>query len=240
MTIMLRSAKYVPQPIKAALRPISNRFFGKYDAEMAYWQDRFRAERETFSNDHYERIMLQMAEEPNGNFLLDKIVGDFGCGPRGSLAWAKQAKLRMGIDVLADRYVDAFTSNCLAHDMVYLKSTEKTIPVPDEFLDVLFTLNAIDHVDHFTVICAELLRILKPGGLFIGSFNLEEPATPYEPQQLTEAMIQKDLLAHISVLSYRISAKGTEDVYAPFFSGELHYSPGEEGFLWVKGRKPDK
>lgn len=182
--------------------------------------------------------MLGMAEEGSGDFLAGKIVADFGCGPRGSLAWARCAALRIGIDVLADRYADAFTENITSHDMIYLKSTEHVIPMPSDFVDVMFTLNAIDHVDHFSVMCNEIVRVIKPGGLFIGSFNLEEEATACEPQQLNEAIIQANLLNQLDVLSYRITQKGPrENLYAPFFTGTLRYEPGQEGFLWVKAMK---
>jgi hypothetical protein len=30
----------------------------------------------------------------------------------------------------------------------------------------------MDHVDNFDAMCSELLRILRPGGELIGSFNL--------------------------------------------------------------------
>ena len=116
--------------------------------------------------------MLAMAEEPDDNFLKGKIVADFGCGPRSSLFWASSASLKIGIDVLADRYADEFTDNIISHGMIYLKSTEKVIPLPSNFVDVMFTLNAIDHVDSFSNMCSEIIRVLKPGGDFIGSFNL--------------------------------------------------------------------
>jgi hypothetical protein len=94
-------------------------------------------------------------------------------------------------------------------------------------------------VDHFPEMCAEIIRILKPGGHFIGSFNLEEPVSKCEPQRLDEAIIAQHLLRHLNVESYRITTKGPEnDFYAPFFNKALSYAPGQEGFLWVKARKP--
>jgi SAM-dependent methyltransferase len=183
--------------------------------------------------------MLAMAEESSDNFLKGKIVADFGCGPRGSLVWARSAMLRIGIDVLTDRYADEFTSNITSHAMIYLKSTEKVIPLPSDFVDIMFTLNAIDHVDNFSVMCAEIVRVLKPGGKFIGSFNLEEPFSPSEPQQLNEKIIKENLLNNLEVQSYRITRKGPkEDLHAPFFSESLSFEPGQEGFLWVRARKP--
>ncbi len=228
----------LPKRIKNILRPIQNLFLEKDVAALSFWRRKFEIDRGKFTNSHYQKLMLAMAEESSADFLQGKIVADFGCGPRGSLVWAKSASLRIGIEVLADRYADEFTENLISHDMIYLKSTEKVIPLPSEFVDVIFTLNAIDHVDNFSLMCAEILRIMKPDGVFIGSFNLEEPASPSEPQRLNEKKIKENLLNKLEVQSYRVTKKGPEnDLYKPFFSGNLSYEPGQEGFLWVKARK---
>ena len=215
------------------------RFIGKGDSELSFWKSKFELDNGRFKNSHYERLMLAMAEETTDDFLKGKIVADFGCGPRGSLVWAGSALLRIGIDVLADRYADEFTGNIISHGMIYVKSTELVIPLPSGFVDILFTLNAMDHVDNFAHMCNEILRVLKPGGEFIGSFNLEEPASSCEPQQLNEKVIKEDLLSKLEVQSYRMAEKGPkENPYAPFFNGSLSYRPGEEGFLWCRARKP--
>ena len=229
-----------PESIKKIIRPIRNCFIKKHDAELSFWRSRFEIDNGRFQNSHYELLMLTMAEETTVDFLKGKIVADFGCGPRGSLVWASSALLRIGIDVLADRYADEFTDNIISHGMIYLKSTEKVIPLPSGFVDIMFTLNAIDHVDNFSIICNEIVRVLKPGGEFIGSFNLEEPASPNEPQQLNEKVIKENLLSKLEVQSYRITERGPkENQYAPFFiNGSLSYRLGQEGFLWVKARKP--
>jgi len=228
----------IPEPIKQLLRPKRNRLINKYDFELDFWRSRLEIDKGKFKNSHYERLMLAMAEESSDDFLDGKIVADFGCGPRGSLVWANSALLRIGIDVLADRYANEFTDSIISHGMIYLKSTENVIPLPSDFVDVVFTLNAIDHVDNFPVMCKEIMRVLKPGGEFIGGFNLEEPASPCEPQQLSERIIKDNLLNNMEVQSYRITKKGpVENVYAPFFDGNLSYKPGQEGLLWVKARK---
>jgi ubiquinone/menaquinone biosynthesis C-methylase UbiE len=181
--------------------------------------------------------MLAMAEEETEGFLKGKIVADFGCGPRGSLVWADSARMRIGIDVLADRYADAFTDNITSHGMIYVKSTEKVIPIPSGFVDIMFTLNAIDHVNNLLEMCNEIVRVLKIGGEFIGSFNLEEPPSPCEPQRLSETVIQQVLLSKLEVQSYRVTEKSPSDKYSPFFDGRLSYRPGREGLLWVRARK---
>jgi SAM-dependent methyltransferase len=229
----------VPEPVKRVLRPIRNRFIKKYVSELSFWRSRFQIDKGRFQNSHYERMMLAMAEQSDDEFLRNKVVADFGCGPRGSLAWADSALVRIGIDVLADRYADEFKDNITSHHMIYVKSTESVIPLPSDFVDVMFTLNAIDHVDNFSAMCNEIIRVLKPGGEFIGSFNLEEPPGPGEPQQLNEKMISDNLLSKLKILSYRVTRIGPEgNRYSPFFEGNLSYEPGEEGILWAKARKP--
>jgi SAM-dependent methyltransferase len=223
---------------KSAKRVIRRIFFSKYDSELSFWRGRLEIDKGTFKNSHYKRIMLAMAAETNEEFLRDKIVADFGCGPRGSLVWAEPALLRIGIDVLADRYADEFKSSIISHGMIYLKSTELVIPLPSSCVDVMFTLNAMDHVSHFPEMCNEILRVLKPGGEFIASFNLEEPPTACEPQQLNEMVIKDHLLNHMEILLLRKTKKGPPgDQYAPFFESELSYVPGQEGFLWVRAKK---
>jgi SAM-dependent methyltransferase len=228
-----------PESIKKIVRPLRDLFIRKHDAELSFWRSRFETDNGRFKNSHYERLMLAMAEETTDDFLKGKVVADFGCGPRGSLVWAGSALLRIGIDVLADRYADEFTDNITSHGMIYLKSTEKVIPLPAGFVDIMFTLNAIDHVDNFSIMCNEIVRVLKPGGQFIGSFNLEEPVSLCEPQQLNERVIKENLLSKLEVQSYRIAEKGPKgNLYAPFFNGSVSYRPGQEGLLWVRARKP--
>lgn len=210
----------------------------KYENELAYWQSRWQSENGSFKNAHFRKIMLAMAEEDNDSFVQDKIIADFGCGPRGSLAWAKSASVRIGIDVLADVYADHFPASILSHGMIYVKSTEKAIPIPSESIDVLFTLNAMDHVDNFEIICKEIVRIIKPGGDFIGSFNIEEPPTPCEPQMLTEEHIKSSLLGYMDILSYRIARQGPEGrTYCNFFDRNFEYNTGDRGYLWVRAKK---
>lgn len=239
MEIAEKLKKVIPKPIRSLLRPVANLVYGKSSAEMSFWKGRHKIDQGVFENSQYERLMLAMAGEPDEKFLEGKIVADFGCGPRGSLVWAKSAFLRIGIDVLADRYADTFTGDIVSHGMIYLKSTEKVIPLPSDFVDVMFTLNAMDHVDSFAAMCREIIRVVKPGGDFIGSFNLGKPASPSEPQELNEQVIREKLLNYLEIQSYRITKRGLgEDLYAPFFEGELNYKPGEMGYLWVRAKKP--
>jgi SAM-dependent methyltransferase len=228
--------KRLPEPVKVPLRALR----GKHNEELAFWREQFYAGGQRLtsaeSTAYYERLMLAMAEESTADFLDGKIVADFGCGPRGSLVWAPNARLRIGIDVLADRYADEFPDTIRSHGMIYVKSTERVIPLPSDFVDVMFTLNAIDHVSDFPAMCSEIIRVIRPGGLFIGSFNLNEPWNLTEPQQLTEADIAAHLLDCLDVQSYRTSRQG--EGYEPLLTGDTSYQPGERAYAWVKAARP--
>jgi len=233
----MKLRRYVPRPIKSAIFAIGGRLAPaglKYTSELGYWKDKWEEEKHSFKNDHYERLMLSMAGEPDQSFLRGKIVADFGCGPRGSLIWANTAKIRIGIDILANKYTQF---NIASHDMIYVCSTEKKIPLPSDYVDILFTMNAMDHVSNFKTMCKEIVRVLAHGGELIGSFNLDEHPTFAEPYVLTEKLLKTNLLRYFKIRSYRTVMKGPpEDTYKNFFSQTPEASRGAR-ILWVRAIK---
>lgn len=214
----------------------------KYDEELKYWIGRYNAENHSFENGFYKKIMLGMAQELDDSFLKNKIVVDFGCGPRGSLAWTQAPKLRIGVDVLIDRYFDCFGKE-MYDNYLYIKSTEKYIPIPSEFADVVYTMNSMDHTNNFEVILNELFRILKPGGELIGSFNMNEPATPCEPQSLTYELLRELLFPKLKI-QHKLTAfngaklKPPRGTYDCFFDQSMSQpSETDLSILWFRGKK---
>src|SRR6266853_4614884 len=114
----------------------------KYDEELSYWKERYNKEGAKLGHAHYKQLMLSISGESE-DFFSDKIVADFGCGPRGSLQWMTNAKMRIGIDVLVDQYMELGIAN---HNVTYVRSSETEIPLPTGYLSVIFTINSIDHV----------------------------------------------------------------------------------------------
>lgn len=128
--------------------------------------------------------------------------------------------------------------------MVYVVGSETAIPLPSNYADFVFTVNALDHVDRLDLISAELRRILAPGGELIASLNLNEPASVTEPQELTEERVAQTLLVDLEVLSYRRARMGTKEAGGPYVhmlepEGAPPYDPKQPGLLWVRARKPD-
>src|SRR5579864_1254534 len=75
----------------------------KHSEEMDFWKKKYLESNGIFSNAHYEHFYTSYfgidAEEYKGRAILD-----IGCGPRGSLEWADQAKERIGLDPLVKQY----------------------------------------------------------------------------------------------------------------------------------------
>lgn len=226
---LVQLAAKLPKSIKTPLRPIYNFIYrpNKYHAEFSYWNSRFESDGGHLKNSHYRKLMLALADEIDETFLGGKIIADFGCGPCGSLTWVSSAKVKIGIDVLADVYADNFKNDIISHGMIYVKSTEQVIPLPSNYIDVLFSLNAMDHVDNFEDICREIIRIIRPGGKLICSFNLNEPPTAYEPQNLTEDIIEKNLLSYLEIESYRIAKVRPGDRYGLMLECDMNYKKGD-------------
>ena len=215
----------------------------KYQNELNYWMNRYFEENKVFQNSHYKKTLLAMAKEPNDDFLKDKIVVDFGCGPRGSLTWTNSPKLKIGVDVLVDYYFDLFGEEMISDGYPYVKSTEKYIPLPSDFVDVVFTMNAMDHTENFEVMLSEIFRILKPGGIFIGSFNMNEPASPCEPQTLTFEIMKKLLYPNLDIQYKEIAFKGNnfnpkKGTYDCFYEPDFPKpSENDTCILWIRGKK---
>lgn len=225
----------IPKKLRRFLRASFYRLFcakAKYKNELAYWKGFIQEGFDSSRPLYYKKIMLAIAEENDDSFTKDKIVADFGCGPEGTLTWAQNAKLRIGIDVLVEQYMGF---DIKKHNMCYIGSTEKSIPLPSGYVDIIYSINSLDHVNRFEAICKELFRILASGGTFLGSFNLNRRPTFCEPTPLNEKIIQRDLLRYLNVQSYRLAL-----TYENLLNNKLEnkYDPDKEFFLWVKAVKP--
>jgi len=225
--------------MKALLRRIARFFISKEFAELYYWKKQYKLNNSDFNNEFYEKYFLNIAGETDTDFLKDKVIVDFGCGPRGSLNWIKCSKINIGVDLLSNAYFDNFYAALRNHNMVYLRSSENTIPIPDNFIDILFTMNALDHVKDLNKMGKEIFRILKPGGMLLGSFNINEPPTPTEPNFLTEDKLRESLLTGFEIRNYRVAnSLGRGMKYNNLMNNtNLEYDNKKPAVVWLKAIK---
>ena len=167
------------------------------DHELAYWN----AE----SDDYYLSNIRQKYEFFDVNEFIKQRFGlrknskkltavDIGGGAYGgALRYGRIYKQAILVDALAPeframrqipKYVDSITADF------------DSIPLKDEIADVLFAWNVFDHAKsdiHFIIGMLEAKRLLKPGGLFFGSFPLRTKPSPGHPVTLTERLVMRQL-----------------------------------------------
>jgi SAM-dependent methyltransferase len=221
-------------------------FFGKkfliptkQKAELIFWEQHFLAHGGAPETEYYRKFMMDMGGIEEPSFFNDLICLDIGCGPRGSLTWLANARAVIGIDPLAEQYMRL---GIASHHMIYLSSPAERIPLPSLYVDVIFSMNSLDHVDNLVDVCSEIRRVLKPGGFFIGSLNLDEPKTLAEPFPLTEELLERLLFPGWEREFYRIRPKPKDNkgniTYRYFYEDcpeEMLKAPGPRA-LWCRMR----
>jgi hypothetical protein len=84
----------IPKPVVKAFVFARNRMRSKDRHELDFWRSRYKIDGGVFVNSHFEKCMLQMAEEKDDSFLAGKVVADFGCGPKGQSGLGKIGKIK--------------------------------------------------------------------------------------------------------------------------------------------------
>ena len=176
----------------------------KHRDELSFWRTWVGENGTAPETDYYRKFMMDMGDVRDLAFFEDKICLDIGCGPKGSLTWLTNARYAIGLDPLVESYTEFGIRH---HSMLYLKARVEEIPLPSAYVDVVFSMNSLDHVDDLQSACREIRRVLKPGGHFIGSLNLEEPPTSTEPWTLSEDLLHELLFAEWNREFYKVRPK---------------------------------
>ena len=176
MTPRLRGAlrKVVPAPIRTALR----RAGGRPRAATAggKTQASFRKLIAPFTPEDHSRqvhatyyLDLLMEQEPR-----PRVVMDLGCGSGDSVDLFRAhdpAVDWVGVDIAASPEVLARQRS----DARFVTYDGETLPFGDAMFDLIYSRQVLEHVRHPAVHLAEVCRVLKPGGAFIGSTSQLEP-----------------------------------------------------------------
>lgn len=169
--------------IRKLINPIATVYFPtkwKEYNELRFWKKQKRKQGD-LSNDVYE-FFYTTHFGLDKNFYKNKKILDIGCGPSGSLEWADNAKMRVGLDPLADEYLKLGAKD---HKMEYVSSGSENIPFEDQYFDVVCSFNSIDHVEDLEKTISEIKRVLKKGGSFLLITDVNHKATACEPQEFS-------------------------------------------------------
>ncbi len=134
--------------------------------------------------------------------VAGKRVLEVGCGEGyGTALLATQAADVVGIDYDARTVAHAAASYPRAR---FVRANLAALPVPSESVDVLATLQVIEHVWNHREFVGECLRVLRPGGLlFVTTPNrltfspgLDAPVNPFHTKEFTAIELADLLVKH--------------------------------------------
>ena len=238
----------VPLPVRKALRlvikpPAVPPERTKYEEELGYWESYVASQGKAPETEYYRKFMMLMGNISDSTFFNGKVCLDVGCVPKGSLTWLTDARVAIGLDPLAEQYG---RFGIASHNMVYLACGAEAMPLVSGTVDVVFSMNSLDHVGDFPKACSEIRRVLKPGGYFIASLNLHEPPTPTEPWELDEEILEKLLFYGWQREYYEVRPRlQAEGPFAPYryflepYPPELMNQDGPQA-LWCRFRVPER
>lgn len=156
--------------------------------EFSYWAER-KDQEGTLANRHYEYFYTTHFGL-NYEFFSGKRLLDIGCGPRGSLEWADMTAERIGLDPLANEYQKLGADK---HKMAYVAAPSEAIPFTDNYFDVVTSFNSLDHVENLDQTIDEIMRVVKPGGLFLLLTDVNHSPTPCEPIEFSWDVVDRFL-----------------------------------------------
>lgn len=114
------------------------------------------------------------------NIGLSTKVLDVGCGISTVLHFVVGE--RYGIDPLAAEYKKIYE---YPDGIKLIQALSEAIPFEDDYFDVVFCTNVLDHVEDPGKTVSEVLRVLKPGGFFVLTVEVfprkvtRDPAHPH-------------------------------------------------------------
>jgi SAM-dependent methyltransferase len=160
----------------------------KHRSELRFWKNLIRGEyKGRLINDWYEPLYTEVYGLSREDYKGKRVL-DIGCGPLGILEWADVTARRVGLDPLVPRYLKLGAAR---HKMEYVASRSENIPFPDGYFDFVTSLNSLDHVDNLDRTISEIKRVVKEGGCFLLSVEINHPPTSTEPITIDDLALRK-------------------------------------------------
>jgi SAM-dependent methyltransferase len=196
----------------------------RYRDEVGWFLYHERYDRHNFGDSYdaervaYSRLFLEEVlrfTERDIKWLANRTVVSIGCSCTGDLA-TFPAALKIGIDPLLYTYqkLGLLLADVAGSRTVYLSVGAETLPLLDDFADLIVCRNALDHMLEPERALEEIRRILKDDGIFYLSVDIGGTPTPDEPTVFSVESLCALLDEHFNVLSL------TDD-YAPHNGGRV-------------------
>lgn len=128
------------------------------------------------SMDNYVTDRVSTLHEYTGLFdqfvsMKGKAVMELGCN-KGYLLqsfWQRDAFVGIGAELMEASVVEA--TRLYGDHLTFVRSTPTTIPVENEQVDIVYTIDTVEHLSRPYEIFTEVYRVLKPGGTCLVHFN---------------------------------------------------------------------
>ena len=198
----------------------------KEEMETLYWKLNLRKSGNKFYNGHFEYYYTDLFGLDPGYFTGKKIL-DIGCGPLGSLEWAKTAARRVGVDPLAEKYI---RMNGGTQEMEYVRAGSEALPFEDGEFDVVSIFNALDHVENVDAAVSEAERVLASSGDLLLIVEIGHKPTLTEPHFLTEAILD-DFAECIVKGKWAFAVNDAHNLYGSIKNGIPPSDPDEPAIL---------
>lgn len=135
------------------------------------------------------------------NEFVGKSVLDVGCGPTARLSWFDRAESSLGLDPLADVYLDRYPEFVAWYKGLSSEPIEEFMPRWRESFDWVLSFNALDHGYSLPLAIRNIAAYLRPGGgralLSVGCdvINTPDACHPLKihPQAMTGLLVAAGL-----------------------------------------------
>jgi hypothetical protein len=133
-------------------------------------------------------------------------VVEIGAGPYPAIAAAPRWRRAVAVDPLAKGYAEEGLLPAAADHITYIEAPGEKIPLPAGFADLVIIENALDHVSDPGAVLAEIVRLLRPGGLLWLLVDLSTYSDHMHPHPFDEPRVRGLLRqAGFGVVSDRVS-----------------------------------
>lgn len=143
----------------------------------------------TYAKLHQEPIYLSTLECDPNTFAGCKLL-DIGSSAIPSALAFQDMELYCLEPLLPDQLRIGYPFWAYEKRVRFIYGFSEKMPFPDDFFDAAISVNALDHVDDFSVTAQEIKRVTKPGAKL--RFHLHfHKATTTEPIELTDEIVSK-------------------------------------------------
>jgi len=114
--------------------------------------------------EHFQKPHYLDQLRADSDMFDGKVVLDIGSGPMPSAACFSKATILCLEPALDDYLYLGFPLHYYPYNVTWVHGCAEDIPLQDNSVDAVISVNAIDHVDDFKSTVKEIQRVLKPDG----------------------------------------------------------------------------